>query len=100
MQCNQQHRVTHSTELTPGELYVSIGYISLFIGLSNMRLHTVLKNAEHIYHGKRKLYPLGKTILYLIENNSFKYSKNLTVNGKKMKQLQGVINNELRKNSK
>ncbi len=100
MQCKQGNRVTHSTELIPGELYVSIGYISLFVGLSNMRLHTVLKNAEHIYHGKRRLFPFGKTILYLIEKNSFKYSKNLTVNGKKIKQLQGVIKNGLRENNK
>jgi len=87
----KENRVTHSIQITPSEVYVSIGYISSFIGLSNMRLHTVLKGAEHIYRGKRRLYPFGKTILYLLEHNNFKYTKNLTNDGFKIRQIQGVL---------
>jgi len=87
----KKNRVTHSIQITPSEVYVSIGYISSFIGLSNMRLHTVLKGAEHIYRGKRRLYPFGKTILYLLEHNNFKYTKNLTNDGFKIRQIQGAL---------
>jgi hypothetical protein len=86
-----KNKVTHSIQVTPSEIYVSIGYISSFIGLCTMRLHTVLKGAEHIYRGKRRLYPFGKTILYLLEHNNFKYTTNLTSNGFKIRQIQGVL---------
>jgi len=91
MQCNYKNKITHSIKVTTSDVFVSIGYISSFTGLCNARLHKILKGAECTYQGKRKLYPFGKTILYMMEYNSFKYSKYLTENGKKIKQLQGVI---------
>lgn len=79
---------THSLKPMKDDLYVSIGYISNFVGICSMRLHTVLKDMDYKYQGKRKLYPFGKTILFLIENNTFRYSKNLTDNGKKIRNIQ------------
>lgn len=93
----KQDKVTHSIDVTPNEVFVSIGYLSAFIGLTNMRLHIALEKADHIYKGKRRLFPFGKTILYLMENNTFKYSKNLTNNGNKIRQLQGVKNGKFSK---
>lgn len=97
MKNNKVNQVTHSVNVTQKEIYVSIGYISSFVGLTSMRLHSILKEAECIYKGKRRLYPFGKTILFLMEHNVFKYSKNLTDNGKKIRQLQGVKNGKFSK---
>jgi len=91
MSKRHKNKVTHSMKVTPSEVYVSIGYITAFIGLTNMRLHTALKGAEHIYRGKRRLYPFGRTILYLLEHNNFKYTKNLSDNGFKIRQIQGKM---------
>jgi hypothetical protein len=90
MKCNYKNKVTHSIKITPGEIFVSIGYISLFIGLSTTRLHSILRGAEHINNGKRRLYPFGATLLFIMKYNSFKYSKYLTNNGKNMKYIQGI----------
>ena len=79
---------TYSLNPMQDDLYVSIGYISNFIGMSAVRLHEILKDMEHKHQGKRKVYPFGKTILFLLEYNRFKYSKNLTTSGIKMRQLQ------------
>jgi hypothetical protein len=88
MKNKKTNLVTHSIQINQKDTFVSIGYISSFIGLCNMQLHTLLKGANYIYRGKRKLYPFGETILYLIEHKNFKYSKYLTSNGTKIKQLQ------------
>lgn len=92
MSKTKKGKVTQSINITQNDIYVSIGYLSAFIGLTSMRLHIALKEADHILNGKRRLYPFGKTILYLMETNTFKYSKNLTKNGKTIRRLQGGKN--------
>ena len=79
---------THSLNPMKDDIYVSIGYISNFVGISSVRLHEVLKGMKHKHQGKTKIYPFGRIIRFLLEKNTFKYSKNLTHNGKKMRKLQ------------
>lgn len=79
---------TYSLNPLQDDIYVSIGYISNFVGLCTVRLHKILKDMEYKYQGKRKVYPFGKTILFLLEYHTFKYSKNLTFNGMKIRELQ------------
>ena len=91
MKCNYNNKITHSINIKTNDIFVSIGYISSFIGLCNARLHKILKGAEYIHQGKRRLYPFGKTLLYIMEHNKFKYSKYLTDNGKQIRKIQGAI---------
>lgn len=81
---------THSLTPMQDDIYVSIGYISNFIGMSSVRLHEILKAMKYKYQGNRKLYPFGETILFLLENSTFKYSKNLTENGNRIRKLQRI----------
>lgn len=90
MKSEQEKSITHSIKVLQDDIYVSIGYISKFIGICSARLHTILKDSECIYQGKRKLYPFARTILYLMENNVFRYSKYLTKNGKKIREIQRI----------
>ncbi len=83
---------THSLNPMKDDIYVSIGYISNFVGISSVRLHEILKGMDYKYQGKRKIYPFGRTILFLLEKTIFKYSKNLTNNGNKMRKLQRIKN--------
>lgn len=82
--------VTYSFNPMQNDIYVSIGYLSSFIGISVVRLNDILKSIDHKYQGNRKLYPFGETILFLLENSTFKYSKNLTKNGNRIRKLQRI----------
>ena len=83
---------TYSLDPMKDDIYVRLGFISNFIGISSVRLHEVLKDMDYKYKGKRKIYPFGRTILFLLEKTVFKYSKNLTNNGNKMRKLQRIEN--------